>query len=101
MPAIRTVLVGSKFIGRDAINGTIALREGDLIRLRREPDNKVDSRAVACDFNGAHLGYIPTRQNADMGAALDAGRLVTCVVTAEAITVNGGIREVPRLVVSW
>lgn len=101
MAVLRTVLVGSKFRGRDAVNAAIALREGDLIRLKREPDNQYDGNAVACEFRGMHIGYLPSKQNAEIAAALDARWLVTCVVTDEAITVGGSIREVPRLTVSW
>lgn len=98
---VRTVIVGTKHRGRDAITAVAGLREGDVIVLKREPENDKDSNAVTCHFRGVHLGFVPMRQNGEIAAALDAGATLTAVVAEAAITIMGGIREAPRIVVTW
>lgn len=56
------------------------LNGNELLRVRREADNKFDSNAVAVDVqfgeDWAHIGYIGAKKNKDIAAALDAGKEV-------------------------
>jgi len=71
-------LVGVTFEGRQEVikvlNGT------ELLRVRREADNKFDPNAVAVDVKfgetWAPIGYIAKDKNKDICAALDAGKEV-------------------------
>lgn len=49
------------------------LRPGDVLDLRREPQNPYDGNAVAVDRRGHHLGYLPARENASLATMLDNG----------------------------
>ena len=71
-------LVGVTFEGRQDV---IKVLNGDeLIRVRREADNKYDKNAVAVDVqfgeDWAPIGYIAKDKNEDIAAALDAGKEV-------------------------
>ena len=50
-----------------------ALREGDPLALRREPENRHDPNAVRVEWRGHMLGYVPRRNNAALAWALDRG----------------------------
>jgi hypothetical protein len=96
MPEIRIIVVGARFRGPEAVAQVAALREGQEIALRREPDNKFDVNATACYFGDTHCGYIPARQNSDIARALDRGVSVSAIVCAP----EQG-REPPRIIVRW
>lgn len=49
------------------------LRVGDLLELRREPDNPHDPQAIGVSWNGRKLGYVPRRDNGALAWALDRG----------------------------
>ena len=49
------------------------LREGDALRLVREPDNPHDPNAVRVEWQGRRLGYVPRRENAAVAWGLDRG----------------------------
>ncbi|MCX7962248.1 MAG: HIRAN domain-containing protein [Burkholderiales bacterium] len=49
------------------------LREGDALRLVREPDNPYDPNAVRVEWRERKLGYVPRRENAALAWALDRG----------------------------
>jgi hypothetical protein len=53
-----------------------ALREGDALALRREPDNPHDANAVRVEWRGHMLGYLPRRHNAALAWALDQGQIL-------------------------
>lgn len=68
-------IVGVTFEGRQEV---IAMLSGDEpLRVRREPENKYDPRAVAVDVEIAEtwkpIGYIAKDKNKDIAAAMDAG----------------------------
>jgi hypothetical protein len=47
------------------------LRDEDELTLRREPDNRYDSRAVEINWRDYKLGYIPRRDNAVIAQLMD------------------------------
>ncbi|MDY0011822.1 MAG: HIRAN domain-containing protein [Rhodocyclaceae bacterium] len=49
------------------------MREGDVLTLAREPDNRHDPRAVRVEWRGVKLGYLPRGDNAQVAAAMDRG----------------------------
>ena len=71
-------LVGVTFEGRQEV--IKVLNGNELIRVRREADNKFDKNAVAVDVqfgeDWAPIGYIAKDKNSDIAAALDAGQEV-------------------------
>jgi len=71
-------LVGVTFEGRQEVIKVLSGNE--LIRVRREADNKFDKNAVAVDVqfgeDWAPIGYIAKDKNSDIAAALDAGQEV-------------------------
>lgn len=52
-----------------------ALREGEVLDLVREPDNRYDSCAVRLDHNGTKLGYIPATYSQIVAGLLDSGEV--------------------------
>ncbi len=97
----KIVLVGTKFRGAAAMVKLAGLAKGDPIELKREPDNPHDPGAVACYFDGVHLGYLPKAQYGAIREALDRGCSVTAEVAAEALMQGGDVAPggLPRLLV--
>ena len=63
----------------------VRLRPGDVLILRREPDNAYDDLAIEVfTAAGPKLGYVPRADNEPFARLMDAGR----AVTAEVIDVN-------------
>lgn len=50
-----------------------ALKVGDALTLRREPDNPHDPHAVRVDWHGQQLGYLPRAENGAVAAEMDQG----------------------------
>ncbi len=50
-----------------------ALKVGDRLTLRREPDNPHDANAVRVDWQGQQLGYLPRSENGAVAAEMDSG----------------------------
>lgn len=74
----KSKIVGVTFEGRQAV---IALLKGkEPLRVRREPENEYDKKAVAVDAyineGWAPIGYIAKDKNTDIAATLDAGNEV-------------------------
>ncbi len=51
------------------------MKEGDLLELVREPDNKYDDCAIALHWNNEKIGFIPASENALLSRLLDAHAL--------------------------
>jgi hypothetical protein len=67
-------IVGQKFRGLDPYLPGIL--PGTKVVLMREPDNKFDKNAVMVLIDGHHVGYLSSKQNADVARAIDQnGRL--------------------------
>jgi len=53
------------------------LKPGDLLPLRREPQNPHDERAIQIlDEAGHLLGYVPRAKNEALANLMDAGKLL-------------------------
>lgn len=87
----KTKIVGTSHYGADAVAAVIALRQGEEIMLRREPDNKIDPLAISCWRGAQHLGYVPKRENRELASEMDAGRPLRAVVMDAAIVRQGSI----------
>ncbi len=58
-----------------------ALRKGDTLILRREPENRFDGNAIlVLDGQNRKLGYIPERDNIVFTRLMDAGKYLTAKV---------------------
>ncbi len=58
-----------------------ALRPGEALVLRREPDNAYDELAIEVFTGaGAKLGYVPRADNEPFARLLDAGKAVSAAV---------------------
>jgi hypothetical protein len=51
------------------------MKEGELLDLRREPDNAYDDSAIALYWNELKIGYIPKEENTLLSRLLDAEAL--------------------------
>lgn len=51
------------------------MREGDLLRLVREPQNKFDKSAIALYWNSEKIGFVPASENEMLSRLLDANAL--------------------------
>lgn len=49
----------------------LRLKNGDALRMVREPDNPYDANAVALYAGGIKLGYIPKKENTSLANLLD------------------------------
>lgn len=99
--SIPTVIVGASFRGPQAKIAVAAMHPGDEVQLVREADNPHDKLAVACHYEGEHVGYIPRQANPLIAARLDAGLPATCTVRAPAVMRGSAIRAEPKVTVSW
>ena len=53
------------------------LRPGDMLSLKREPDNPYDPLAIMILTEaGEHLGYVPRAKNETLARLMDAGKLL-------------------------
>lgn len=59
-----------------------ALRAGNELTLRREPDNEHDHHAIRIlTANGVHLGYVPRPKNETLAHLMDAGKFLFAKLT--------------------
>lgn len=78
--AFYTKVVGVTFEGRQDI--VKALRAGDVLALRREPDNPHDPHAVkVLTESGAQIGYLSGRVASRLAPSMDTGARYTANVT--------------------
>ena len=72
VPLLSTYVAGTdRYDGRSAV---AALAPGDPLRLRREPENGYDRRAVSVwTEDGLMLGYVPRIHNQAVANLIDAG----------------------------
>ena len=56
------------------------MRQRDDLKLRREPRNPHDDRAVAVYWHDRKLGYVPRRENAAIAQMLDRGLTLRATV---------------------
>jgi len=48
------------------------MKEGSMLELVREPDNKYDECAIALHYNNQKIGYIPSESNEVLSRLLDS-----------------------------
>ena len=76
---VETYIAGTAYYEARRVRG--ALRPGELLVLRREPDNAYDELAIEVFTGaGAKLGYVPRADNEPFARLLDAGETVTAAV---------------------
>ena len=72
-------IAGTTHIKDDSIFDDI--KEGDVLVLQREPDNKFDENAImVLDSQKRKLGYIPEKDNIVFARLMDAGKYLTAKV---------------------
>ncbi len=98
--SMRAALVGTKFRGQAAIDTMLRMREGDAVRLEREPSNRYDANAIQVHFLGMFVGFIAKLANPRIAAAMDRGCDVQATVISGATMVRGRPGE-PLLNVFW
>jgi hypothetical protein len=62
-----------RIAGRSRIADAAPLSVGDVVSLRREPDNVADQAAVIVDRLGRRAGYVPRQYTQLLGGLLDGG----------------------------
>ena len=81
MPLAYTIVVGTCFRG-DPFELTAGLKEGDVLKLVREPQNRYDPRAIkVLNQDGMHIGYVPRIKNEVISNLMDAGKHMVCEIT--------------------
>ncbi|HEV3087266.1 MAG TPA: DEAD/DEAH box helicase [Candidatus Elarobacter sp.] len=82
-----TKVVGVSFEGRQDV--VAALRPGDALELRRDPENPYDLNAIGVWFGTLQLGFIKREIAARIAPNVDGGERYTAEVTA----VTGGVGD--------
>ncbi|MBV8298640.1 MAG: DEAD/DEAH box helicase [Candidatus Eremiobacteraeota bacterium] len=83
-----TKVVGVSFEGRQDV--VAALRPGDALELRRDPENPYDANAIGVWFGTLQLGFVKREIAAKIAPNADAGERYTAAVTA---VTGGGARS--------
>ena len=83
-----TKVVGVSFEGRQDV--VEAMRPGEAVELRRDPDNAFDSSAVGVYYGTLQLGFLKRPIAARIAPNIDAGERYTAEVTA---VTGGGARS--------
>jgi hypothetical protein len=65
------------------------MREGDPLRLVREPDNPFDANAIRVEWSGRKIGYVPQQENSALARELDAGAAIDARIVKLAKSRNG------------
>lgn len=77
----------------------VQMKKGDLLELRREPDNEADSRAIAIYHNLHKIGFIPARDNKTLSRLIDAD-VIPLVAEITHIEPNAARWENVRIAIS-
>ena len=83
-----TKVVGVSFEGRQDV--VAALRPGEAVELRRQPDNAYDPNAIGVWFGALQLGFLKREIAARVAPNFDAGERYAAEVTA---VTGGGTRS--------
>lgn len=65
------------------------LAVGDVLALKREPDNPYDPAAIRVEWQGHKLGYVPRARNASLARSMDNGTAPVGRITALKSRNNG------------
>jgi|GEM_PF-6997787 len=79
MSAIESAIVGIKF-HPGSHDKLLETKDGEPVALVRQPDNKYDPNAVACEIDGQMCGFVPADQAKTLAPDIDAGRRVTATL---------------------
>jgi len=74
------IVKGTKFENRQKIADLV--NPGDILEMRREPENPYDPNAVALLFRGEQVGYIPREIARQIAPLMDEGQKFTAIVKA-------------------
>lgn len=81
-PVLDTEITGTFFRDMNVVTGV--LDEGDMLFLKREPDNKYDANAILVTTeDGYVLGYIPKAENPPLAQLMDAGERFYAVLNVD------------------
>lgn len=69
----QTRVAGFYYRKSHALWKNLKANQNILLSLRAEPDNPYDARAIAVDFQGEHIGYIPRTRNRLLGTLMNSG----------------------------
>lgn len=75
-------MVGATFRSASAKEVLKSLKIGDRLDLRADPNNEYDATAVAVDYEGEHLGFIPRESNSALFAVLMDGAEISAEIVA-------------------
>ena len=76
IPLFDSYVAGTGYINDPSILD--ALKVGDTLTLRREPENRFDDNAIlVLDGKEQKIGYIPERDNTVFARLMDAGKFLT------------------------
>ena len=76
-----TFIAGTTHLNDDSVLDEVS--EGTTLTLRREGDNKYDSKAILLLApSGKKIGYIPQKDNLIFSRLMDAGKLLTARITS-------------------
>jgi hypothetical protein len=68
------------YMGQELIDN---MKQGEILELVREPENKYDESAIALYYQGHKIGYIPAESNETLSKIIDANLLeLHCQITA-------------------
>lgn len=85
-----TVIVGTKFQGKAALQALARMKPGETARLERVLDNPHDPNAVSVYYLGVMVGWIPRQANPPIARAFDRSSAVTATCTVAAVMAPGG-----------
>jgi len=74
------IVKGTKFENRQKIADLV--NPGDILEMRREPENHYDPNAVALLFRGEQIGYLPRQIARQIAPLMDQGQKLSAKVKA-------------------
>lgn len=91
IPLFDSYVAGTGYISDPSILD--ALKVGDTLTLRREPENRFDENAIlVLDGKEQKIGYIPERDNTVFARLMDAGKFLTARIVR--LEEKGSFRQI-------
>ena len=83
---IECEIAGTGFV-KNIVEKASALKEGEVVSLVREANNKYDPLAIRVDnSSGEKLGYVPRKKNEILARLLDGGKILYATVAEKEIS---------------
>lgn len=83
---IECEIAGTGFV-KNIVEKASALKEGEIVSLVREANNKYDPLAIRVDNScGEKLGYVPRKKNEILARLLDGGKILYATVAEKEIS---------------